>query len=197
MPKRSCTTALFVSDVKLAIAGCAGAVGTSLQRGRSRRSRRISAHKLTAVENTRGAIFPAAVHELCTAPHAPPYAPSGRAKRHRWGRSPRRGQIAWGCRYLHGGLPVPGAHLTNGTAAFRKMRKCNMCYERQSAGKLTACAEACPVGATINGNRDELDFRKPSGRIAEKAQTSTTKKFYGNPSEVGGTSVFLPFGRAI
>ena len=39
------------------------------------------------------------------------------------------------------------------------VKKCDLCSERIKAGKSTACAEACPVQATIFGNRDELDRR--------------------------------------
>ena len=69
-----------------------------------------------------------------------------------------------------------------------------MCYERQSAGKLTACAEACPVGATKNGDRDEL-IAEAHQRIAEKPG-QYYPKIYGL-KEVGGTCVLVPFGGAV
>ena len=63
-----------------------------------------------------------------------------------------------------------------------------MCADRVVAGKPTACAEACPTGATAFGERDEL--------IAE-----AQKRIHDNPAnyvdhiyglnEVGGTSVLL------
>jgi formate dehydrogenase iron-sulfur subunit len=62
-----------------------------------------------------------------------------------------------------------------------------MCYERQSQGKQTACAEACPVGATLNGDRDDL-IREAQRRLAEKPD-QYYQKIYG-VKEVGGTSVF-------
>jgi formate dehydrogenase iron-sulfur subunit len=63
-----------------------------------------------------------------------------------------------------------------------------MCYDRQKAGKPTACAEACPTGATICGERDQLvaEARK---RLAEKPK-DYYQKIYGL-KEVGGTSVLL------
>jgi formate dehydrogenase iron-sulfur subunit len=69
-----------------------------------------------------------------------------------------------------------------------RMRKCDMCYARQSAGRLTACAEACPTGATFNGRRDEL-IAEARKRLAEKPD-QYYQKIYGL-SEVGGTSVFF------
>jgi formate dehydrogenase iron-sulfur subunit len=63
-----------------------------------------------------------------------------------------------------------------------------MCYERQRDGKQTACAEACPAGATICGDRDALvaEARK---RLAEKPD-QYYQKIYGI-KEVGGTSVLI------
>ena len=61
-----------------------------------------------------------------------------------------------------------------------------MLFRSQSAGKQTACAEACPVGATICGERDEL-LAEANKRIAEKPG-GYYNKVYG-VKEVGGTSV--------
>jgi formate dehydrogenase iron-sulfur subunit len=77
-----------------------------------------------------------------------------------------------------------------------RMRKCDMCYARQSQGKLTACAEACPTGATKNGGRDEL-IAEARGRIAQKPDQYYSQ-IYGL-KEVGGTSVLyiaaVPFAQ--
>jgi formate dehydrogenase iron-sulfur subunit len=90
-----------------------------------------------------------------------------------------------GCRYCMQACPfqVPSYEWDK---RLPKMRKCNLCYERQSQGKQTACAEACPVGATICGNRDEL-LAEAHKRLAEKPG-SYYNKVYG-VQEVGGTSV--------
>jgi formate dehydrogenase iron-sulfur subunit len=61
-----------------------------------------------------------------------------------------------------------------------------MCYERQSQGKFTACTEACPVGATKGGERDEL-LAEARQRIAAKPD-QYYDRIYG-VKEVGGTSV--------
>ena len=64
--------------------------------------------------------------------------------------------------------------------------KCDLCAERQLAGKPTACAEACPTGATVFGERDAL-LAEAHKRIADNP--AYVRKIYGE-TEVGGTSVF-------
>jgi formate dehydrogenase iron-sulfur subunit len=90
-----------------------------------------------------------------------------------------------GCRYCLQACPfqVPTYEWNK---RLPKMRKCDMCYERQSQGKLTACAEVCPVGATKGGERDQL-LAEARQRMAEKPG-QYYGKIYGL-KEVGGTSV--------
>src|ERR1039458_5621272 len=42
------------------------------------------------------------------------------------------------------------------TSRWPKVNKCNFCAARVSAGRQSACAEACPTGATLFGERNEL-----------------------------------------
>jgi formate dehydrogenase iron-sulfur subunit len=90
-----------------------------------------------------------------------------------------------GCRYCMQACPfqVPSYEWSS---RLPRMRKCDMCFKRQSEGQQTACAQACPVGATINGDRDEL-VREARKRLAEKPD-QYYGKIYGL-TEVGGTSV--------
>lgn len=67
-----------------------------------------------------------------------------------------------------------------------KMRKCDMCYDRQARGEPTACAAACPVGATKCGDREAL-IAEARQRIAGKPD-AYYPKIYGL-KEAGGTSV--------
>jgi len=92
-----------------------------------------------------------------------------------------------GCRYCMQACPfqVPTYEWSS---RLPRMRKCDMCYARQSAGKPTACAEICPTGATKNGERDEL-IAEARTRLAAKPG-DYYQKIYGL-SEVGGTSVFF------
>jgi formate dehydrogenase iron-sulfur subunit len=63
-----------------------------------------------------------------------------------------------------------------------------MCPDRVAAGKATACAEACPTGATKFGERDEL-IAEARQRIRENPE-KYINHIYGL-TEVGGTSVLL------
>lgn len=64
--------------------------------------------------------------------------------------------------------------------------KCDMCIDRVAKGQQTACAEACPVQATIFGDRDEM-LREARKRLAENP--AYVQHIYGS-DELGGTSVF-------
>ena len=66
-----------------------------------------------------------------------------------------------------------------------QIMKCTMCLPRVKAGKMTACAEACPVGAITFGKREELL------KIARERIDNNPGKYvnhiYGQ-YEVGGTN---------
>jgi formate dehydrogenase iron-sulfur subunit len=61
-----------------------------------------------------------------------------------------------------------------------------MCYERVAGGGQTACAEACPTGATLFGDREELT-KEARKRINENPG-QYVDYIYGL-REAGGTSV--------
>jgi formate dehydrogenase iron-sulfur subunit len=99
-----------------------------------------------------------------------------------------------GCRYCIMACPfnVPKYQWDR---AIPIVGKCVMCADRVSAGKPTACAEICPTGATLFGERDDL-IREAQSRI-EAAPAAYVPHVYG--LEVGGTSVLMlspvPFER--
>jgi formate dehydrogenase iron-sulfur subunit len=66
-----------------------------------------------------------------------------------------------------------------------------MCPDRLQAGKQTACAEACPTGATKFGERDDL-IKEAQDRIRQNP-ANYIPHIYG-VAEVGGTSVLLLSG---
>jgi formate dehydrogenase iron-sulfur subunit len=67
------------------------------------------------------------------------------------------------------------------------MKKCDMCAERVANGQQTACAEACPVQATIFGDRDAI-LHEARKRVIE--DNKYVSRIYGE-REFGGTSVFF------
>jgi formate dehydrogenase iron-sulfur subunit len=90
-----------------------------------------------------------------------------------------------GCRYCMVACPysVPRYEWTK-LAPF--VKKCDMCAERVRKGQPTACAEACPVGATTFGTRAEV-LAEAWKRLS--TDTSYVQRIYGT-DELGGTSVF-------
>jgi formate dehydrogenase iron-sulfur subunit len=145
---------------------------------------KISAHKLTAIE-THGDKYSRRLCMNCLTPACVSVCPVGALEKTKLGPVTYDADKCMGCRYCMQACPfqVPTYEWTS---RLPKMRKCDMCYERQSLGKPTACTEACPAGATICGERDELvaEARK---RIAAKPG-EYYDKIYGL-QEAGGTSV--------
>lgn len=92
-----------------------------------------------------------------------------------------------GCRYCIQACPF-GVPTYEWDKAFPLVRKCTMCIERQRQGEIPACAEACPTGATIFGDRDEM-LEEARRRIRENPD-QYVNHIYGE-KEVGGTSVFF------
>jgi formate dehydrogenase iron-sulfur subunit len=91
-----------------------------------------------------------------------------------------------GCRYCIVACPfnVPRYEWTK-LVPF--VKKCDMCYSRQSSGMPPACVEACPVQASIAGWRDEIT-EEAQKRVLLDARY--VKHIYGM-EEAGGTSVFF------
>jgi formate dehydrogenase iron-sulfur subunit len=146
---------------------------------------KISAHKLTAVE-THGERFSRRLCMNCVQPACASVCPVGALQKTALGPVVYDADKCMGCRYCMQACPfqVPSYEWS---ALLPRMRKCDMCYERQSQGKVTACSESCPVGATKTGDRDAL-VAEARQRIAEKPDQYYSK-IYGI-EEVGGTSVF-------
>ncbi len=92
-----------------------------------------------------------------------------------------------GCRYCMVACPF-GVPKYEWTKAIPRVRKCIMCPDRLAAGKQTACAEACPTGATLFGNREEL-IEIARQRIHDKP-LEYVNHIYGE-KEVGGTSTMF------
>jgi formate dehydrogenase iron-sulfur subunit len=96
-------------------------------------------------------------------------------------------EICLGCRYCVQACPfsVPKYEWTSRTP---RVRKCNFCADRLAQGKIQACAEACPYGATIAGERGAL-LREARARLAAEP-SKYQPRIYGE-REAGGTSVLI------
>lgn len=89
-----------------------------------------------------------------------------------------------GCRYCMVACPF-GAPKYQYAAAVPYVRKCDFCAERQARGKPPACAEVCPSGALLFGDRDEL-LEVARARIYRNPERYL-HRVYGE-AEAGGTS---------
>jgi formate dehydrogenase iron-sulfur subunit len=93
-------------------------------------------------------------------------------------------EICIGCRYCMAACPfdIPKYQWDK---VFPLIQKCDFCADRQAAGLLPACAEACTNGALIYGKRSEL-IKVARERIKTNPETYVNH-IYGE-YEVGGTS---------
>ena len=98
-----------------------------------------------------------------------------------------------GCRYCMQACPfsVPRYEWSSTSP---RVKKCIFCHERLAQGLPTACSEACPTGATVFGDRDDL-IKTANERLAAEPG-KYVQKIYG-VKEAGGTSIFyissIPF----
>ncbi len=92
-----------------------------------------------------------------------------------------------GCRYCMMACPY-GIPRYDWDKPVPYIRKCIMCYDNIQSGKIKepACTNACPVEATIFGERNEL--LKEARRRIEAEPNKYHQKIYGE-FDVGGTDV--------
>ena len=145
---------------------------------------RLSAHKLTAIE-THGDRYARRLCMHCAEPTCVSVCPVGALQKTALGPVIYEEDRCIGCRYCMAACPyqVPAYEWQSRSP---RVKKCNMCYERQIKGQPTACSAACPTGATICGDMDTL-IAEARKRISEKSE-DYYPRIYGL-KEVGGTSV--------
>jgi formate dehydrogenase iron-sulfur subunit len=90
-----------------------------------------------------------------------------------------------GCRYCMVGCPF-GVPKYEWSSNLPTVKKCQFCFQRQAEGLRPACAEACPTGATLFGDRDEL-LAEAQRRLAAEPRRYV-QRIYGQ-HEAGGTSM--------
>jgi formate dehydrogenase iron-sulfur subunit len=92
-----------------------------------------------------------------------------------------------GCRYCMMACPY-GVPRYEWSSTNPRVRKCIMCAPRLKQGLPTACAEACPTGATMFGDREEL-LQEAHTRVREQPDLYVQTVF--GEDEGGGTSVLI------
>ncbi|MCZ2077822.1 MAG: 4Fe-4S dicluster domain-containing protein [Bryobacteraceae bacterium] len=147
---------------------------------------RVSSHKLTAVR-TFGEHYSRKLCMHCLEPSCASVCPVGALEKTALGPVVYDESKCMGCRYCMVACPfqVPSYEWDS---RLPRVKKCDGCFERQSKGQPTACTEACPTGATICGDREEL-IAEARKRIAENPG-QYYNHIYGL-EEVGGTSVLM------
>lgn len=90
-----------------------------------------------------------------------------------------------GCRYCMMACPY-GIPRYDWDQPVPYVRKCILCYDRIKQGGQPACTEACPTGATIFGDRDEL-LQEAHRRIAAEPDKYVPRVW--GEKEIGGTKV--------
>lgn len=147
---------------------------------------RLSAHKLTAIR-TFGERYSRRMCMHCTDPACASVCPVAALQKTAAGPVVYDEKRCMGCRYCMVACPhqVP---VYEWNSRLPRVRKCDMCQDRTLAGGTTRCTEACPVEATVSGDRDEL-IAEARKRISAKP-AEYINKIYGL-EEAGGTSVLV------
>jgi Fe-S-cluster-containing dehydrogenase component len=75
------------------------------------------------------------------------------------------------------------------------MMKCDMCYDRTSAGKKPMCTTVCPSQALFFGTREQIEQLRPQSapinRFQFGRQTITTRVFTMTPRALATTSPWV------
>ncbi len=145
-----------------------------------------SAHKFTVVL-TRGDKFMRRMCMNCDDPSCASVCPVAALRKTADGPVIYEESRCMGCRYCMAACPF-GVPKYEWSKALPAVKKCDMCADRLAAGKMTACAEACPTGATKFGTRDQL-LAEAHERIRQNP-ANYLNHVYGE-TEVGGTSVLM------
>jgi formate dehydrogenase iron-sulfur subunit len=186
MPKAILYDATLCIDCKQCEAACAEQNKNPYSDAIAK-EQRTSDHKFTFVSDTHGDKYMRKLCMHCLDPTCVSVCPVGALEKTKRGPVTYDESKCMGCRYCMVACPF-GVPKYEWTKAIPRVRKCILCPDRLAAGKPTACAEACPTGATTFGERDEL-IAEARRRIAAEPG-KYVPHIYGL-NEVGGTSVLI------
>lgn len=147
---------------------------------------KVSAHKRMTIR-THGEKFSRKGCMHCQEPACASVCPVGAFTKTAAGAVVYDAAKCMGCRYCIAACPFQ-APSYEWNSRLPKVVKCDLCSDRTAAGLPTRCSEACPVEATITGDRAEL-VKEARKRIAENPG-QYVNRIYGL-NEVGGTSVLM------
>jgi len=148
-----------------------------------------TAYTWTVVEKRNGA-FVRRLCMHCLDPTCVSVCPVGALKKTAEGPVVYDAKRCIGCRYCIMACPF-GVPKYQWDRALPVVGKCILCADRVVEGKATACATACPTGATLFGDRESL-VREARRRLETEPQRYVDH-VYGL-DEAGGTSVLLLAG---
>ena len=123
----------------------------------------------------------------CNEPLCVSVCPVGAFKKNEFGAVVYDGDKCIGCRYCMQACPHKVPRYEWGKTQPR-VRKCTLCSDRLKAGKITACAEACPTEATLFGDMDKLV------EVAKSKLQNNSSKYYQHIyglEEAGGGHVLV------
>jgi formate dehydrogenase iron-sulfur subunit len=148
-----------------------------------------TAYTWTVVEKDKGAnLRKLCMH--CLVPTCASVCPVGALTKSAEGPVVYASEKCMGCRYCMMACPfnVPKYQWDRPVPI---VGKCIMCYGRVTDGKATACATACPTGATVFGERKDLLM---DARERMRANPSTYVDAIYGVKEAGGTGVLIIAG---
>src|SRR6476620_7661985 len=143
-----------------------------------------SAHKLTCIV-TRNDKFVRRLCMNCQEPTCASVCPVGALKKTAAGPVTYDEDKCIGCWYCIQACPF-GVPRYEWSSLNPRVQKCKGCPDLVAQGQQNACAAACPTGATIAGEREQL-LREAHARLAAEPG-NYVHKVYGE-HDAGGTSV--------
>jgi len=178
-------------DVTLCI-GCGACYDACKQKNKQPKTNQnflsdhLSANTYTVVEQY-GDKYARKMCMHCDEPSCVSVCPVGAFSKSETGAVLYDGDKCIGCRYCMQACPHKVPRYEWGKTQPR-VRKCTMCDDRIKAGKITACAEACPTEATLFGDLDKLI------EVAKKRIKENKRNYYPHIyglDEAGGSHVLI------
>lgn len=184
------TTKAMLIDVNMC-GGCNSCVEACMKKqgfpGDPKEVKELSATARTVLE-TAGDYNVRKMCRHCNDPACVAACPARALVRTSWGAVTYDADRCLGCRYCMLACPFDIPRYEWHSIAPR-IQKCDLCWDRVEQGQVPACAEACPSGATIFGDRDEL-IAEARNRIAE-CPDEYLDYVYGENDHGGGAILMI------